>query len=81
MQQVEQAERLLHSLGFTQVRVRAHGEIARIEVEAENLPILLENRSPIVDELRRLGFSYVTADLEGYRTGSLNETLTHENHG
>jgi len=81
MQQVEQAERLLHSLGFTQVRVRAHGEIARIEVEAENLPILLENRSPIVDELRRLGFSYVTADLEGYRTGSLNETLTDENHG
>ena len=81
MQQVEQAERLLHSLGFTQVRVRAHGEIARIEVEAESMPILLENRLPIVEELRRIGFSYVTADLEGYRTGSMNETLVDGDHG
>jgi uncharacterized protein len=81
MQQVEQAERLLHTLGFTQARVRAHGEIARIEVEADDLPILLENRSRIVDEFRRLGFSYVTADLEGYRTGSMNETLADGNHG
>jgi uncharacterized protein len=81
MQQVEQAERLLHSLGFDQSRVRAHGEIARIEVESENLPILLEHRSQIVDEFRRLGFAYVTADLEGYRTGSMNETLSDEDHG
>jgi uncharacterized protein len=81
MQQIEQAERLLHNLGFTQVRVRAHAEVARIEVEAENLPVLLENRLPIVEELRRLGFSYVTIDLEGYRTGSMNETLVDGNHG
>ena len=81
MQQIEQAERLLHNLGFTQVRVRAHAEVARIEVEAENLPVLLENRLPIVEELRRLGFSYVTVDLEGYRTGSMNETLVDGDHG
>jgi uncharacterized protein len=81
LRQIDQAEQLLHSLGISQVRVRLHGDIARIEVDADNLPLLLDNRSAIVRQLRGLGFSYVTADLEGYRTGSLNETLTDENHG
>jgi uncharacterized protein len=75
LRQVEEAERLLHELGFTQVRVRVHGDFARIEVEPESLPTLLEKRRQLLPELRRLGFSYVTADLEGYRTGSMNETL------
>jgi uncharacterized protein len=75
LRQVEEAERLLHELGFSQVRVRAHGDIARIEVEAEDLPMLVEKRLRILPRLRRLGFSYVTADLRGYRTGSMNETL------
>jgi uncharacterized protein len=81
LQQIDEAERLLHGLGFDQVRVRVHGDLARIEVEAESLPILIEKRSQILPDLRRLGFSYVTVDLQGYRTGSLNETLAEEENG
>lgn len=81
LEQIGEAERSLHALGIAQVRVRHHGDIARIEVEAESLPLLLENRSMIVNHLRKLGFSYVTADLEGYRTGSMNETLEERGHG
>jgi uncharacterized protein len=81
LQQIEKAERLLHRLGFGQVRVRVHGDLARIEVEAESLPTLIEKRSQILPQLRRLGFSYVTVDLQGYRTGSLNETLADEENG
>jgi len=81
LRQIDHAEQFLHRLGVSQVRVRLHGDVARIEVETHSLPLLLDNRSAIVRQLRELGFSYVTADLEGYRTGSLNETLTDENHG
>ncbi|MGB9301483.1 MAG: ATP-dependent sacrificial sulfur transferase LarE [Anaerolineae bacterium] len=81
LRQIDHAEQILHSLGISQVRVRLHGDVARIEVEPHSLPLLLDNRLAIVRKLRGLGFSYVTADLEGYRTGSLNETLTDENHG
>jgi uncharacterized protein len=80
LKQIEDAERFIRSLGISQSRVRLHGDVARIEAEAKDLPTLLENRSAIVNELRGLGFSYVTADLEGYRTGSMNETLADENH-
>lgn len=80
LKQIEDAERFIRSLGISQLRVRLHGDVARIEAEAKDLPTVLENRSAIVNELRGLGFSYVTADLEGYRTGSMNETLTDENH-
>jgi uncharacterized protein len=80
LKQVEDAERFIRNLGISQLRVRHHGDIARIEVEAKDLPVLLQNRSVIVNELRGLGFSYVTADLEGYRAGSLNETLAEEEH-
>ncbi len=75
LRQIEEAERLLHELGLGQLRVRAHGDVARIEVQAENLAAVLERRLPILDHLRKLGFSYVALDLEGYRTGSMNETL------
>jgi uncharacterized protein len=81
LQQIEDAERFLHSLGVSQVRVRVHGGVARIEVAPENLPLILEHRSAIARELHRLGFSYVTADLEGYRTGSMNEVLGPDSHG
>jgi uncharacterized protein len=81
LRQIDQAEQFLRSLGISQVRVRLHGDVARIEVDPHALPLLLDNRAAIVRQLRALGFSYVTADLEGYRTGSLNETLTDENHG
>lgn len=81
LRQIEEAERVLHGLGLRQVRVRVHGDMARIEVEAESLPALIEKRSEILPEFRRLGFSYVTVDLEGYRTGSLDETLADEENG
>jgi len=79
--QIDEAERFLHSLGIAQARVRHHGDIARIEVEAESLPVLLENRSQVVNRLHELGFAYVTADLKGYRSGSMNETLGEEKDG
>jgi uncharacterized protein len=81
LKQIDDAERYVRSLGISQVRVRFHGDIARIEVEAGDLPILVQNRSDLVSELRALGFSYVTVDLEGYRTGSMNETLQDEDRG
>jgi uncharacterized protein len=74
---VDQAEQLLLDLGFHQVRVRIHGMMARIEILPEEFPKLIEesNRKQIVDKLTEVGFTYVTMDLKGYRTGSMNETL------
>ncbi|NIN63118.1 MAG: ATP-dependent sacrificial sulfur transferase LarE [Anaerolineae bacterium] len=81
LEQIADAERFLRTLGIAQVRVRHHGHVARIEVDPESLPLLLENRTSIVNHMRTLGFSYVTADLEGYRTGSMNETLDKKTDG
>lgn len=74
---VDKAEQLLLDLGFHQVRVRIHGMIARIEVlPCEFEKLLNENiRTDIYRTLQNLGFSYVTMDLGGYRTGSMNEVL------
>ncbi|MCD8020786.1 MAG: ATP-dependent sacrificial sulfur transferase LarE [Clostridiales bacterium] len=74
---VNRAEQFLLDLGFRQLRVRIHGTIARIEVLPEEFPkIMAEDvREQIYAELKEIGFSYVTLDLRGYRTGSMNETL------
>lgn len=73
---VDQAEQLLIDLGFHQLRVRIHGEnLARIEVLPEELPRVLELREEIYDRFKEYGFLYITMDLRGYRTGSMNETL------
>jgi uncharacterized protein len=74
---IYKAEKLLRDLGFRQVRVRHHDKIARIEVERTELPRLLEDQiSQIVtDGLRKIGYMYVTVDLLGYRTGSMNESF------
>ena len=78
---VDQAEQLLLDMGFRQVRVRIHGQekgtIARIEVLPEEFSRLLEpaNREKIYHTLQKIGFSYITMDLMGYRMGSMNETL------
>ena len=74
---VERAEQLLIDLGFSQVRVRMHDKMARIEVLPEEIVHLLsaDIREKINAELKKYGFSYVTLDLAGYRTGSMNETL------
>ena len=77
LRMVDEAEQLIRDLGFPQVRVRIHGDLARIEVEPERVPELLAepNRTAIAEGLKRAGFRYVTADLSGYRTGSMNEVL------
>lgn len=74
---VDKAEQLLLDLGFHQVRVRIHGMMARIEIEQREFGKLMDGeiRNRIVKALRAYGFTYVTMDLMGYRTGSMNETL------
>ena len=72
---VDKAEQLLLDMDFTQVRVRIHNNIARIEVNPNEFEKLLENREQIVSSLKKYGFVYVTMDLTGYRTGSMNEIL------
>ena len=78
---VDKAEQLLLDLGFHQVRVRIHGMIARIEVLSDELGKITETemREKITQKFKEYGFTYVTLDLEGYRTGSMNETLTKRN--
>ncbi|WP_130838590.1 ATP-dependent sacrificial sulfur transferase LarE [Lachnoclostridium sp. Marseille-P6806] len=76
LRMVENAEQYLMKLGFRQLRVRIHGgNMARIEVPEEALPVLFAKRAAVAGELRRIGFTYVTMDLDGYRTGSMNETI------
>ena len=74
---VEQAEQLLLDLGFHQVRVRIHDRMARIEVMPDEFEKLLREdvRVQIVSKLKAYGFTYISMDLTGYRTGSMNETL------
>jgi uncharacterized protein len=74
---VERAEEYLKRLGFFWIRVRYHGNIARIEVRKDEINKFLscEMRKKIVREFKKFGFRYVTIDLEGYRTGSMNEVL------
>lgn len=81
LKMVEQAEEYLRDMGFQQLRVRVHGTMARIEVLPEEMGRLFEtkNRETISRKLKELRFSYVTADLMGYRTGSMNEPLAQEN--
>lgn len=75
---VDKAEQLLLDLGFEQVRVRIHGTIARIELMPEEFPQIMKDdiRLKVYEELKTFGFTYVALDLLGYRTGSMNETLT-----
>lgn len=74
---VEQAEELLRSLGFAELRVRHHEDVARIEVPAAEIPRLLEPgvREAVVSALKGLGYRYIAVDLEGFRSGSLNESF------
>ena len=78
LKQVEQAEDFLRELGFVEFRVRHHDTIARIEVRPEDLSKLIsdEIRQIVVDKMKSIGFKFVSVDLQGFRSGSLNETLT-----
>jgi pyridinium-3,5-biscarboxylic acid mononucleotide sulfurtransferase len=78
LQAIAAAERVLHELGFRQCRLRHHGSVARVEVETGDLGRALEARVAIAGRLRALGFTYVTLDLEGFRSGSMNETPVDE---
>ena len=73
---IEEAEAFLHTSGFAQCRVRLHGNIARIEIVRDDIQKLLDMQDRLVTTLRTIGFTYVTLDLEGYRSGSMDEVLT-----
>ncbi|HEX9560124.1 MAG TPA: ATP-dependent sacrificial sulfur transferase LarE [Candidatus Dormibacteraeota bacterium] len=74
LRQIEAAEAAIKALGFKQVRVRHHGDVARIEVEPAEIARLVSERERVVAALRSAGYGFVSLDLEGYATGSLNRT-------
>ena len=78
MRQVDEGERFLRELGFYNVRLRAHGDTARIEVDRRDMGKLLEHAQEIAKRIRSLDFSYVTLDLEGFRSGSMDIGLFQE---
>lgn len=79
LSRVESAEAFLRNLGVGQLRVRHHGQVARIEVEANDFPILLKHRIEIVNGLKAVGYTYVSLDLAGFRSGSMNDVFQKSN--
>jgi uncharacterized protein len=79
LNRVEKAENFLGTLGVRELRVRDHGDTARIEVHDADMHLFLDPdiRHRVADELRSLGYSFISLDLEGFRSGSLNRTLKH----
>jgi uncharacterized protein len=84
---IEQAEDYLLSLGFKQLRVRHHGDVARIELERKDFPRFFADdiSSKVQSKLKEIGYKYVTLDVQGFRSGSLNEVIatsisTNKNH-
>lgn len=75
---VEKAEEYIRQMGVKEIRVRYHDRLARIEADPDGLEKIVQNRKAIVSYLRKLGFLYITLDLEGYRIGSLNIVLKKE---
>jgi uncharacterized protein len=80
LEQVEQAEESLRQLGFRELRVRHHGELARVEIARDELPraLTMEMMDAITAALKRVGYQYVTLDCTGFRSGSMNEILGNE---
>ena len=74
---VDRAEQLLLDMGFMQLRVRIHGNLARVELPPEQFPRFMaaEIRQSVAKAFKAIGFAYITLDILGYRTGSMNETL------
>ena len=77
MFRVAAAEKFIKDMGFTGLRVRVHGDLARIEADPSDIELMTyeRTRKEISAELKRLGFKYVTIDIDGYRVGSMNEVL------
>ena len=72
MRKVDEGEAYIRELGFYNVRLRIHQDIVRIEVDADEMPKLLEHRDQIIQKLKALGYDYITVDLEGFRSGSMD---------
>lgn len=77
MRKVEDGEAFLHGLGFYNVRLRVHGDIARIEVDSDTLTELILKKNEIILYLKNLGYTYIALDLEGFRSGSMDTTAIH----
>lgn len=75
LERIYKAETALNSMGFKQVRLRHYDGLCRIEVPKNDIHRLIRNNSQVVDKLKKLGYNYITVDLEGYRTGSMNEAI------
>ena len=77
LKRIEKGEDFLKSLGLHQVRVRDYNDMARIEVSKKDIPLVLKEkvRTKIIEKLSKLGYHYITLDLEGYRMGSMNKTI------
>jgi uncharacterized protein len=77
LRQIDQAEEYLRNKGFSQLRVRHHGQMARIEIDPGEFSVIMakQTREEIVEALKKIGYQYVTLDLAGYRTGSMNEPI------
>lgn len=69
---VEEAEKWIRDLGFYNVRIRVHKDIARIEVDKNEMMMLLEKKDEVVEKLKEFGYDYITLDLEGFRSGSMD---------
>lgn len=78
LDRLEKAEAFIRDLGFIKFRVRDHSNIARIELTPEDFMAFIEKRDQVIKEFKNLGFSYVTLDLEGFRSGSMDEGLSEE---
>ncbi len=75
LRRIEAAEDYIRELGMDPVRVRCYGKLARVEVSPGDFPLMMDNRGRIVERLKELGFVYVSLDLEGFRSGSMDEVL------
>lgn len=76
LNQVGKAEGALSGLGFSQLRVRHHGQVARIEVPVDEFEFIIAKREAIIQALRNCGYDYVSLDLEGFRSGSMNKGIS-----
>lgn len=76
LQKVEQGEAYLRGFGLYNVRLRIHGDIARIEADTEEFPLLLRHRQDVISYIKHLGYPYITLDLEGFRSGSMDVGLS-----
>lgn len=76
LERINKAESALRNMGFQQVRLRHYNGLCRIEVDKKDIPALINKRNSVIAKLKRLGYNYITVDLQGYRTGSMNEGIT-----